>query len=249
MVINNIGSMNRFEGLHLEEDRDDEIQTPNQLRNRKKKKKRKEEQLKNKYSEKLEAEIHRLEVQIREYEGRNKGAIPKSQEKKKEEKGQKEMDDFDENEIREYNRKRQEELDKERKRENEKRRREEERNRKRREEHEKENNRRREEWGKENNRRREEWEKENNRRREERENHIRYWNLRETLITQVNKNDIPDDIRGLFNNYNSRKWKVLMLKYHPDKINTSSKYNEEYSCLLNNIKDYHTYNNENSILE
>ena len=219
--------MNRFEGLHLEEDRDDEIQTPNQLRNRKKKKKRKEEQLKNKYSEKLEAEIHRLEVQIREYEGRNKGAIPKSQEKKKEEKGQKEMDDFDENEIREYNRKRQEELDKERKRENEKRRREEERNRKRREEHE----------------------KENNRRREERENHIRYWNLRETLITQVNKNDIPDDIRGLFNNYNSRKWKVLMLKYHPDKINTSSKYNEEYSCLLNNIKDYHTYNNENSILE
>ena len=211
--------MNPFETL-IEEKTDDEITSVNQYRNLKKKKEKKEKQFQKNPTKSLKSEIYKLNIQINEYNHKISPSSKKGRKRINKKKSKKVEDDnfLNEKEIRKYNQARQKEIDIKREKELKKndRKKQEEENRKKQEE---ENRKKQEEEN----------------RKKQRNVYTSKHNTLQYILKSIQSGIVPPDIVNLYNNFTISKWKLLMLKYHPDKVGE----NNELAYLLNNIKDYY----------
>uniref|UniRef100_A0A6C0FB45 J domain-containing protein n=1 Tax=viral metagenome TaxID=1070528 RepID=A0A6C0FB45_9ZZZZ len=227
--------MNQFRGLSPEESDNTEITDPKQYKRAEKKLRQKRERIDNcdceKTKEKLSHEIRILEIEIGEYENRNKVFTKK--EKTKSKPKVKEFV-FDDDEIRKYNEKR--------KRENE------EKAKKEYEERQKRKEKSSEHWKKWDQRSKS-WEKEENSRGRSKQNYKwlpgqdegeddnkGVFDLK-PFIEEYNMKlkDVPKDIMNLNHKFSLEDYKKLSRKYHPDKLSGK----QDFMYILNGIRDHY----------
>ncbi len=234
--------MSTFAGLTGDSGKSDEIETENQCRNKRKKLCQLREKLSasgDSKKEELEVKIKILEIQIDEWEEKQRGPTEKQRkqkkkstgEKRKREKKKREEDELLERESaknREYWKKYNAEKERQRERQREK----ESRERKKRTE---ERKRREEEADKR--KAQDRWRNTEQRwERERREQHTsKPTDFVTDLFERCEITDNPSDIRELYTWYDKKKYHKLTIKYHPDK----SSYHVGYITALNRIKDKH----------
>lgn len=238
--------MNTFSSLNPEIN-DEEIDGEKKYRNVKKKIRRLKE--KDLLTEEQEKKLRILGILVQEYENRNKG-IPekKAQPKKKKKKStNKEEEDLLNKEYEKnkdyWEKKEREEREKELKQKwrKEWQKEQEKRERKLKEEWEREQKKKEQQW-------REQWSREQQWRREQQgqqhQHHQGQKQQNNNYNTYRKKSpeekfcenydiEVPQDIKDLYRNYSTKKYRELALKYHPDKGNN----NIEYQKMINNIKD------------
>ena len=236
--------MSSFAGLTGDSGKSDEIESENQCRNKRKKLRQLREKLCNSdvsKQEELEVKIKILEIQIDEWEEKQKAPTKKQGKQKKnrdaenkrkrENKKKKEEDELLERESaknREYWKKynAEKERDRERQRDREK------RERKRRTEE-------RKRWEEEADKRKaqDRWRNTEQRWERERRNQMSHKPIDPVtdLFERCKITDNPSDIRELYTRYDKKKYHKLTIKYHPDK----SSYHVGYITALNRIKDKH----------
>ena len=236
--------MNQFRGLSPEEGENTNI---SEITNEKEKKKyvKKLKQKRDRFEkcdcekakEKLSHEIRILEIEIGEYENRNKVFTKK--EKPKSKPKVKEFV-FDEAEIRKYNEKRKRENEAKEKKECEEKR-------KRKEEYS--------EYWKKWDQRSKSWEREENKRQRSNEDYNKrsynwlpsqddkkgVFNLK-PFIEEYNMDlkDVPKDIMNLNQNFTIEDYKKLSRKYHPDKLSGK----QDFMYILNGIRDHYVPNKQ-----
>ena len=245
--------MNTFSSLNPEIN-DEEIDGEKKYRNVKKKIRRLKE--KDLLTEEQEKKLRILGILVQEYENRNKG-IPekKAQQKKKKKKStNKEEEDLLNKEYEKnkdyWEKKEREEREKELKQKwrKEWQKEQEKRERKLKEEWEREQKKKEQQW------REQQWSREQQWRREQQGQQHQHHQHQQGQKQQKQRNnnyntyrkkspeekfcenydiEVPQDIKDLYRNYSTKKYRELALKYHPDKGNN----NIEYQKMINNIKD------------
>jgi len=234
--------MSTFAGLTGDSGKSDEIETENQCRNKRKKLCQLREKLSasgDSKKEELEVKIKILEIQIDEWEEKQRGPTEKQSKQKKKSTGDKrkketlrrwkQEDELLERESaknREYWKKYNAEKERQRERQREK----ESRERKKRTE---ERKRREEEADKR--KAQDRWRNTEQRwERERREQHTsKPTDFVTDLFERCEITDNPSDIRELYTWYDKKKYHKLTIKYHPDK----STYHVGYITALNRVKD------------
>ena len=221
--------MNTFSSLNPETN-NEEIDGEKEYRKVKKKIRRLNE--KDLLTEEQEEKLKKLKILVEEYESRHKG-IPKKkpQPKKKQKKNNKEEEDLLNREYeknRDYwKKKEREDLERELRKKWQK-------------EQEERERKLKEEWEREHKQKEQQHKWEQQKREQQRNNNYNYQNKytykgksAEEKFCENYNIEVPQDIKELYRNYSTKKYRELALKYHPDKGNK----NIEYQKMINNIKD------------